>query len=202
MKKFIYSFLAVSVIAVLAMSGNVKAANETAITDGNVTNSLLGTFQTSTGTSRQGETARLTVDKTGALMTTTGWSEMVISTGRGTSGGYTYGTTTNTFSVNLSSWIGAVGCRGFQDNCNVIKLARTDLPIRLDKINIGAVAGGNFVQVRLFDSRGSTDMAFKKWEVWAATATTFDVGMTFSSGTVAMIDGNGYVGFKFDKQNR
>lgn len=210
MKKFIYSFL-----AVIAFAGFASAASEPALPDGNVTNTLVATVHTSSGTGRRGETRRLEVDELGEMLVVSGETEVTFSTGPAYGGFGVVGQTTNTFAVNASSWIGKTGCRGRQDNCNVLRIASQANKVYLKAINYGDVttdgptADGSHAapigrpKVRLFDSQGSTAPAFKVFEVSGTSGTVFPVEQWFSSGTVALIDSTtGYIGFIFGKQNR
>jgi hypothetical protein len=205
-KSLIVAFL--SAVGMLAMVNYGKAASEPALADGNVTNSLIGTFHTSTGTSRQGETRRVSVSELGEILTLPGQREVVRSTGTGIAGIFVAGNSSNTFTVTTSSWSGAVGVRNIGDNGNVVRLASLSNPVYVDKVITGEVAGnatlyGPRVKVRLFDSWGSTAPAFERFSTTLSSGAYIPVELWFSSGVVLMKDGgNSDVQLHLGKQNR
>lgn len=209
-KTLVLAFAAFS----LALSCRLYAANEAAIADGNVSNTLVGSVDTSTGTGRNSESRRISVSDLGEIKVIENVDEVVVSTGFGVANGaFSAGNTTNTFSVSPSTWYSNNACRGFQDNCNVVRLASPASPVYVESVQwLSTITGGlnslvaGRVRVRLFDSQGSTgtsgvptNMFFDQAQ---SSATQVVIGHWCSSGTVIMKDGSGDIEVTFGKQTR
>lgn len=192
---------------------SVYAANEAAISDGNVSNTLMGSVDISTGTGRNSESRRVNVDDLGEIKVTENVDEVVVSTGFGVAaGGFSAGNTSNTFSVSPSTWYSNNACRGFQDNCNVVRLASVASPVYVESVQwLTNVAGNGALtpgrtRVRLFDSQGSTGTSGVPTNMFfdsaQSTGTQIVIGHWCSSGTVIMKDSAADILVTFGKQAR
>lgn len=187
------------------------AANETDVV-GNLGDGVqMGAVHTSSGTSRRWESRRIDTNDSGNIKISYEDVDVVLSTGIGFGGLYVFGSSTNTFAVNSSSWVGVTGCRNPGDNCNVIALASQSSKVFVKKIVVSSVLGDSNADIgktvgaatmRLFDSQGSTALASERFRMAVASNTSVPVEVWFSSGVTFKKDINSIVNIYLGKQVR
>lgn len=175
----------------------------------------LGSVDISSGTNPQPKSRRMAMDDLGNAKVIGGFKEVVKSTGSGLAGLFVAGTSSQTFAVRSSSWVGVTGCRGLMDNCNVIRIADLNDPVYVDKIQVGVAAGAGATggltgagsgrtTIRMWDSRGATNYALvpEIFNMSVTSGTTHQVDYWCTSGTVLMVDSPAEVKVFFGKQDR
>ena len=208
------TFKTLVLAGLLSMASYAWAANEIGINPGAIGHrSDIGTVHQSTGATRTEETRQVATNEIGELKVTGERTETILSTGIGAAGIFAVGNTSNAFTVNPASWTGTIGCRGLQDNCNVVRLADLVNPVYVKKIHwnptqIGILSGPMFglTRIRMFDTRGTTGTNNTPLNMFFDQArssnTVVEVGHWCSSGTTILKSGEGDVLVEVGRQYR
>lgn len=171
-------------LTVLALTATARADNQSSIVDGNGQFTDMGTVylattstpdQNTSAESLKAETRRVRVTNTGKLSVVNVVNRSSYTEAASSTATYIIDAVSNsTFPLTY--------------NPNVLDVASSSEPIRLKGFMLGDAYNE---RIRLFDSRGSTDIAFKRYDVTVGSATdkTFDVW--FSSGLTVMKSGTG-----------